>query len=805
MHSLLADIRYGVKMLLRKPAHTALAILALSLGIGLVATMFSVVNGFLLRGLPYEGSGKLVYLEWRLLDESFGNDRFADPDILDIMQGQTSFEGLVVFDETDTNLSDGEAARRCQAVVVTSNFLDLLRVEPLLGRGFTVEDEQPGSAPVAMLSFESWKRDFEGAIDVVSREVNIEGEISTIIGVMPQGFDFPDRVDIWMPLHFRLGQPRGVQSSSLEVVGRLKDGLTPEAAEAELAGIASQLAQAYPATNKGLDRIEVHAYLREVVGDYFYRLIWAMQLSAFFVLLIACANVANLVLASSSLRGHELAIRSTLGASRSRIIAQMLTESLVLSFFGAMGGILVAMWGVKLFWYLLSSRSSLPLWLDIGIDGRVLIFVVGVTVVSGLISGIVPALQASRTNINDMLKDSTRTSSGLRLGRFNRFLVTAQLALSGALLIGAGLMTKSILVQRAIELPYDPSRVMVARFELSSVEYPEEGNFYRVCQSLIDRVKPVPGVESVAVTDEVPFSSRYIRVKIDGESYGSEDEMPGAYRNIVSNDYFNTYDVSLVDGRPFGPADTADSLPVAIVNTNFAQKHWPNQNPLGKRFYNTVGNPAWMTVIGVAPDMQMEGLFDINDGAGFYTPISQLCDNHMMLILRGQGNPMDWVAVLRREMHDLNPNMPLYSPSTVDGIIEDILRSRNLFVGLYAVFGLVAVILSAVGVFGVVSFAVNQRVREFGVRMALGAQSKDILNIVFKQTSGQLLLGLVFGLILGYGISRLIQDLLFEVSPVDPLVYFGVVAALAVVAVSAVLRPALRASRLDPLIALRYE
>ena len=312
-------------------------------------------------------------------------------------------------------------------------------------------------------------------------------------------------------------------------------------------------------------------------------------------------------------------------------------------------------------------------------------------------------------------------------------------------------------------------------------------------------------MESVAVSDRVPFSVRYVRVRIDGESYPGEDDMPRAYRHFISDNYFDTHGVSLIDGRPFGPTDTVDSLPVAIVNRNFAQKHWPNQNPLGKRFYNTLGNQGWLTVVGIAPDMQMEGLFEINDGAGYYTPISQHCDNDMTLLLRGQGRPTEWVSVLRREMRSINANMPLFNVSTLDGLIEDNLRSRNLFVGLYAVFGLVAVVLSAVGVFGVVSFAVNQRVREFGVRMALGAGSRDILNIVFKQTSSQLVLGLVFGLILGYGLSRLIQDLLFEVSPVDPLVYFGVVAALAVVAVAAVLRPALRASRVNPIVALRYE
>ncbi len=810
-------------MLKQNVGVSVIAVLALSIGIGLVVTMFSIVNGFIIKGLPFDESDRLFLLRWANVksnSQDFNIDLFINAyDLNDLHEQQTTFEGLSGSDNSTINLKGDDYARRYDGCSISTNFLELLRAKPLLGRGFFKDEDLPGADKVAIIGYGIWQKDFYGDDNIIGRSVLLNNVSHTIVGVMSQDFKFPFGAHLWVPRLKDFSSTTRKNSGKLTVFGRLKDGVTIEEALTELNGIASRLEQEYPESNEGYNSLDIKPYIKGIMGNEINILFTTMLVAAFMVLLIACSNVANLLFARSILRSKELAIRSALGAKRKRIITQILTESLIISIIGAVGGFLIAHRSLEFLWnYLMVmvEGGNFPSWIKFELDGSVFIFVIGVTFATGIISGLVPALQASRTDVNQLLKENTRTSSNLRSGRFSKFLVIVQIAMSCALLIGSGMMLKMSYKLNQFELPYNPEAILQARTALFDTDYPEDSDKISFLNTLLNNIRVVPGIEAVALTSShnEPIAVPRIII-IDGVSYASDDDYPRAQFAGISDGYFNVFGVSILEGRAFNHTDIADSQQVAIVNTIFAEKYWPDQSPIGKMFKaKGPGEKPWLTVVGVAPDLQMEGFNTVrNDGSGFYVPMAQetvfnqnITTRHMTVILRGTGDdPMNWLPSVRTELQKLNPNQPLYEINTVQGYIDKVSRGTKFIPGLFVAFGIAAFILAAIGVYGVMSFSVNQRTQEMGIRKAMGAEPRNIIAMVIKQSGIQIGAGIFLGLLFALALSRILSSLIEDVSPNDLTVYSTVIALIAFVGLFSAWLPARVAARVDPIETLRYE
>jgi putative ABC transport system permease protein len=805
MGSFWRDIRYGWRMLAKAPGHTLAAAVALSLGIGLTTAAFSIVYGILWRGLPYPQSEQLMQVDLQNPSRDLLYQGVGVHDYLDWCRRQRSFVGLAAYSNGTVTVSGGDRPERLDGGALTANTLDLLRVKPLLGRGFQPGEDRPGAAPVVLLSYQLWQNRFNGGRGVVGKAVRVNGRKVTVIGVMAASFRFPINEQLWTPLLLDPGKNERGKGETFAVFGRLRPGVTAEQAAAEMAAITHSLAVELPRTNRGFTS-SVEPIMHRFVDKTGRYMLYTMLVSVCCVLLIACINVASLITSRASQRTREIAIRTALGAARRQVIAQILTESLILALVGTGVGLGLAWTGIDLFNRAIIVKDP-PTWIHIALDLPVLLFALGATVAAAMISGLVPAMQVSRTQLNEVLKDEGRGSTSLRLGWLSRTVVVAELALSCTLLVATGLMVKSIILARSADFGFAPGHLLTARVPLFESNYPrpvDRGAFY---QRLLERLREQPGVEAAGASNSVPsLGGETAAYAVDGRAYATDADYPVAHSDAISDGLFATLRVRPLAGREFGRLDTATSQPVAIVNRSLARKMWPGEDPLGKRIRlaRSVEHDPWRTVVGVVPDVLLYGFTD-KTRDGFFLPVTQVGAVRLSFVVRTPRDPLSLVPMVRAEVAALDKDTPIYFIKTMREAIGDDRYFNDLFSAVFAIFGISALVLAGVGIYGVIAFSVQRRTQEIGLRIALGAQRGDVLKMLLRQGAIQLALGLALGLPAAFGASRGLADMVFPVQPGDPAVFALVAAGLSLVALLACLIPSQRAMDVDPNVALRCD
>ncbi len=808
MDSLLADLKYSVRTLLKSPGYTALSVLALTLGIGLTTTMFSIVYGALYRGLPFAEPERILHLERNNLAQDIQSMGVPVHDYVDWRSQQSAFEDIAAFYQGTVNISGAEGrAERFDGGFMTANAFDVLGVRPMLGRSFREGEDRPQAPMVVLLGHTVWRDRYQGDPNAVGRTIRANGETAEIIGVMPEGFRFPMNEDLWVPMRQDpLALPRG-EGTQLEVFGRLKHGVSTDQAAAEYATIARRLAQEYPETNDGVG-VVLQPYTEEFIGQEPIALLWTMLAAVFLVLLIACANVANLLLARATVRSKEVAVRTALGASRFRVVRQFLSETLVLSVIGGALGVGLAWVGVRMFNNAIVSTQP-PFWIDIKIDAVAIAFVLALALTATVLSGILPALRASGANVHEILKDESRGTSSLRLGKLTKGLVVMEIALSCGLLVGAGLMIKSVVQLRTIDLGFATDDVFTARLGLFPATYPDTVSRLQFFDELRGRLGTLPGVRGAALTTNLPgLGTGRWSFAIEGTPYATDQDYPRARVAVITPGFFETFGVAVGEGRDFGAQDIRGSLPVTIVNASFARKFFPNESPIGRRIRQGRADSRlpWLTIVGIAPDMHMYGLGnDERDQEGFYLPLGQADAQFISIAVRGPRDPMALAPIVRDGVFAMDNDLPLYWVRTLSQGIAESTWFYRVFGTLFMIFGFTALFLGGVGLYGVMAFSVSRRTQEVGVRMALGAQTGDVLRLVLRQGLFQLGVGLFLGLALAAGLSHLLRIILFQVEPRDPVIFATIALVLFAIGMLASYFPARRATRVDPVAALRYE
>jgi putative ABC transport system permease protein len=806
MPRILGDIRFGFRMLAKNPGLAAIAVIAFALGIGLTTTTFSIVYGALMKGLPFPRSDQLVHLEESRPTEGVESRAVSIPDFADWRAQQTAFEDLSGFSVGTANLAGaGDKPERHSAAYTTASMFDLVRVRPHIGRGFSSADDSPGAPQVILLSYDLWRGRFGGDPSVLGRAIRVNGEPATIVGVMAPNFRFPFLQDLWINLR---PDPTAVtrgEGRLLEVFGRLKDGWSLEGAGANLAAITRRLDDAYPKTNRGVVPI-LKPYTEEYMGREVSTMLYTMLAAVFGVLLIACANVANLLLARTALRSKEVAIRTALGASRTRVVIQLLSETVAMAVAGAALGLVIAEVGIRLFNNAI-VESRPPFWIDIRLHPPVLLFALGLTLAASVAAGLVPALQASGSRMYDVLKDESRGGSGIRLGRFSRGLVLAEIALSCSLLVAAGLMVKSVVKLRNVDFGFASQQVFTA--EIARFESAEPDTTARVLflEALLPRLDAIPGVHAAAIASTIPGEEgNFDYVAIEGRAYAAEEDYPEMRYSAVSPRFFEIFEARPTQGRVIEASDRLGTLPVAVVNASFAQTHFPGQSPIGRRvrFGRSGSKEPWRTIVGLVPDRHMDGV-ENEEPEGLYVPLSQRPHELLSLVATTAGNPIAVSAQVAGAVAQLDPDLPVFNMMSHAELVSRRTWYYRVFGTLFVVFGSVALFLAAIGLYGVMAFSVSRRRQEFGVRMALGASGQAILRLVLRQGLRQLAWGIALGLGVGMLLGRGLQLVLFGVNPSDALVYAGIVTVLGLTGIVACLVPARRATRIEPLIALRSE
>jgi putative ABC transport system permease protein len=810
------DVVFGLRMLLKNPGFTIVAVLTLALGIGVNTTVFTLVNAVLFKGLPYEEQGPVYMVSSNNLAKKQPQLAVAFPDFVDMKAQSKTFKGLAAVQMTLASISDPDIpATQYNEGRITSNTFSLLGQQPLLGRDFLPEEDQGTGARVTILGYDVWKTRYKGDPNILGRHLNFNEEDFTVVGVMPEGVKFPYNSEVWIPYYLT-----GAASNMLRrdfpgtfVFGRLADGKTLADAQAEMDVIAKRLEKEYPASNEGRGAA-VMPYTTFFTGPAVRTMFLVMLAAVGFVLLIACANVANLLLARSVTRAREISIRAALGASRGRIIRQLLIESALLSVLGGIGGFLISIWGIRLF------KAGLPIWvpywLDFSMDYSVFAYLAGVCIATGFLFGLTPALQISKVDLSSTLKEGTRGSGGTHARLLSRGLVVAELALALVLLVAAGLMTRSFLKLQAMGAAFDNNNILAAWVYMPGAPYLTPPPRIAFLERLEAELQNISGAK-IAMTSALPMGGAASwPFEAEGKPVLDPKDRPSAVGLEITPEYFEVLGIPILRGRTFDPSEGRGSRSVVIINQAFANKHWPGEDAIGKRVRMirdakdlrsaAIENPL-STVVGLVPDVKQNWDPNVPLEPVMYVPYHQGQSARAMAIVArpSGGDALSLTPLVRSALQKANNSIPLLDPMTLSEMLARNRWFQRVFSIIFAIFGAVGLFLAVVGIYGVLSYSVSQRTQEIGIRVALGGQRGSILKLVVGHALKLALLGVVIGIAGSYAATRVMKSVLIGVSPTDTTTFIAVAAALIAVAVIASYIPARRASRLNPVQALRAE
>jgi len=805
MGTFIQDLRYAVRTTLRAPGFSFVVITALAIGIGVNTAIFSVVNSVLLRPLAYGDPDRIVMVWMDNKRMKVSEDIHSYPNYVDYRDQNQTLEQLAAYSGVSMNLIGAGEPERVIGSMTTANLFDVLRVDPLLGRPYSVEEEQPGRDAVVVLSYSFWQRRFGGDKNILGQSISLSDRARTVIGVMPPGFKFPHKdAEFWAPLAID-PERRGFRGAfGYYAVGRLKPGVTLDQAQADMSSIADNLERQYPNILEGYGANVVPLH-RQVVGSVQPALL-ILLVAVSLVLLIACANVANLLLARAASREREIAVRSALGAGRARLVRQLLTESLLLAITGGALGLLLAYWGLRSL--IAIAPADVPRLNEIGIDWRVLVFTAVVSLLTGVLFGIAPALQSSKTDLNEALKEGGRSSTSARGRRLRSALVVTEIALSLLLLTGAGLLARSFERLQSVDLGFRADHLLTMNLQLSRTRYQgkQGAEFYR---QLIERVQGLPGVVSAGATTAI-----FIGTLPNSSNFTIEDRPPMAASeqieapiDFVTPGYFRAMGIPLLMGRELTEQDDGSRQPVALINKTFADRFWPDQDPTGKRFKfgDATSDDPWLTIVGVVGDVRRTG-YDSAVRCESFLPYTQRSFmGFMTLVVRTSTEPSSIIPIVREQVTEIYSDQPISHIMTMDQMLGEMTAQRRLNLVLFAILAGVALLLAVIGIHAVMSYSVAQRTHEIGVRVALGARAAQVVGLVIRQALALTVVGVTFGLVGAFLLTRLMTSLLYEVSATDPAVFMIAPLAMASVAIASCVIAARRATSVDPIVALRWE
>jgi putative ABC transport system permease protein len=813
MTTLISDVRYALRGHLRQPGLAVVAIVTLALGIGASTAIFSVVNGVLLRPLPYPNSQQLVSIQVNSrIGSTEGFYDLSEPEFLDFGSQISSFSEVAGYSGTQITMGDSLSSRRIRVMRTTANLFPLLGVNPILGRTFSPEEDLPDVPRVVVLSYGMWQTEFGGDANIVGRSMIIADRPVTIIGVMPAGFEFPrPGVDAYSQLQLDREDPWERNNHYLPTIARLTPGTTLEQASSEVSILAARSTEDYPEyyPNSGL-AVQLQSFQDSIVGVVKTPL-YILLAAVGFVLLTACVNVANLLLARGETRKREIAIRAAIGASGSRVTRQLLTESFLLAAAGGIAGLGVAVLGVDAL--LTIAPSAVPRLDEIGIDVTVLGFSVAAAIATGLLFGVIPAMHATRQNVQEVLKEGGGARGGVRSGHaLRRTLVATQVMLAVVLVTASGLMLRSVINMYNVDKGFETANILTFRIDPSSARYDTQEKRVAYYAQLLERMNAVPGVRSAAAVQSLPMTggTNNWSIIIEGQPVANVGEAPADLVQRVTPEYFDALGMTLVRGRLFTHRDDAESPPVVVISEAMAQKHWPGEDAIGKRMKVFMPDWPWIEVIGILKDVRHRGP-NQEPRPRWYVPHAQAYVSayatplSTTIAVRSNSDPTPLMGPIRNLMTEFDGSVPISNVRTMEQILDGAVGGQRFVMTLLSVFGLLALFLAVVGVYGVVSYAVSQRTREIGLRMALGAKGGSVLTQVLREGLVLSLVGVGVGLAGSIALSRVFESMVFGITPTDPVTYGGVVIVLVVAATGASLLPARRASRVSPMVALRQE
>jgi putative ABC transport system permease protein len=807
MGTLFQDLRYGVRMLTKNPGFAVVAVLAIALGIGANTTIFSCVNALLLRPFSFRNQERLMMVWERLPDAGIWHGSVAPGNFADWRDQTRLFAEVAAFSQRAFNLTDGDEPERVAGARVSPSFFSTLGVSASRGRTFSAEEGQVGHEQVALIKQSLWERRYGSDPNILGRQIMVDGKSYTIIGVLAPEFKFPlNGSEIWTPLAFDDKEAGNRGNHYLQVLGLLKPGVTQAQGQAEIEAISQRAQQQFPETNSGRSALVVGMNESYTRGSRIY--LQVLMASVVFVLLIACANVANLLLVRSTSRQKEIAVRMALGGSRLRLIRQLLTESLVLAALGGGLGLLLSVWGIEFIKRGIPPGFTqfIPGWDNLRLDPPVLVFTFIVTLLTGAVFGLAPALQATRLNLNEALKESGKgTSSGATRNRLRSILVVAEVALSLVLLVGAGLMIRSFLHLVSANFGLNPANVLTMELSIPRVKYPEEQQRVNFYQELLGRLRNLPGVERAAAVNYVPMGhdNSGSNFRIDGQPAPAKGKEPVTDYRVVTPQYFEAIGTSIRQGRAFTEQDKKDAPRVCIINERLARRYFPDGDALGHRIvFNDEDGPV--EIVGVAADVRND---DLEEEANLttYLPFLQEPWWAMALIVRATSDPVALAPIVRNEVLAIDSEQPVYNVMTMEQVIDETISPKRLTMFLLAFFAVGALLLAAIGIYAVISYSVTQRTHEIGIRMALGAQPRDILRLVVKQGLILTAIGVGLGLVGAFALTWAMTEMLNGVGATDPLTFISISLLLSIISLAACLIPARKATRVDPMVALRYE